>query len=107
MIVCSPMDIRSFAIDNFITGRKINIVHLMDNPSFTLIEANVIDDPIEFGSVDQIYHLASPASPVGYMNNPIATHLVNSVGTKRMLDLAREQGAQISLFIDQRDLRQP
>jgi UDP-glucuronate decarboxylase len=82
------------AIDNFITGRRINIAHLMDNPAFTLFEADVIDDPIEFGSVDQIYHLASPASPVGYMNNPIETHLVNSVGTKRMLDLAREQDAR-------------
>lgn len=82
------------AIDNFITGRPINIAHLIDNPAFTLVEADVISDPINFGDVDQIYHLASPASPIGYMNNPIDTHLVNSVGTKRMLDLAREQGAR-------------
>lgn len=83
------------AIDNFISGRPINIRHLADNPSFRLVEANVIDDPIEFGDVDQIYHLASPASPVGYMNNPIQTHLVNSIGTKRMLDLARDRGARL------------
>ncbi len=82
------------AIDNFITGRAINIAHLRDNPAFTLIEADIIDAPIDFGDVDQIYHLASPASPIGYMNNPIDTHLVNSVGTKRMLDLARERGAR-------------
>ncbi|CAN5643428.1 SDR family oxidoreductase [soil metagenome] len=82
-------------IDNFVSGRKINICHLLGNPSFELVEADVIDDPIEFGDVDQIYHLASPASPVGYMNNPIQTHLVNSIGTKRMLDLARERGARL------------
>ena len=83
------------AIDNFITGRLINIGHLDGDPAFTLIEANVIDDPLDVGEVDQIYHLASPASPIGYMNNPIDTHLVNSVGTKRMLDLARQQGARL------------
>ena len=84
------------AIDNFITGRRINIDHLSGNPSFRLIEADIIDGPIEIpGGIDQIYHLASPASPVGYMNNPIETHLVNSVGTKRMLDLAREHQARL------------
>ena len=85
-----------FAIDNFITGRRINIGHLSGNPSFRLIEADIIDDPIEIpGGIDQIYHLASPASPVGYMSNPIETHLVNSVGTKRMLDLACEHQARV------------
>ena len=83
------------AIDNFITGRRLNIAHLIDNPSFTLIEADVVGDPLDIGAVDQIYHLASPASPVGYMNNPIDTHLVNSVGTKRMLDLAIEHDARV------------
>ena len=82
------------AVDNFITGRRINIQHLQGHPAFTLVDADIVDDPIEFGAVDQIYHLASPASPIGYMNNPIATHLVNSVGTKRMLDLARAQAAR-------------
>lgn len=84
------------AIDNFITGRRINIDHLSGNPSFRLIEADIIDDPLEIPvGIDQIYHLASPASPIGYMNNPIETHLVNSVGTKRMLDLAREHQARL------------
>ena len=83
------------AVDNFITGRRLNIRHLIGNPSFRLIEANVVGDPLDIDVVDQIYHLASPASPVGYMNHPIDTHLVNSVGTKRMLDLAMEHGARI------------
>ncbi|MEZ4523992.1 MAG: UDP-glucuronic acid decarboxylase family protein [Thermomicrobiales bacterium] len=82
------------AIDNFITGRKINIRHLADNPAFKLIEADIVYGEFEVGDADQIYHLASPASPIGYMSNPIATHLVNSQGTKRMLDLARERGAR-------------
>ena len=82
------------AIDNFITGRRINIRHLEDHEQFRLIQANVTSDPFEIDTVDQIYHLASPASPVGYMSNPIETHLVNSVGTKRMLDLAREHNAR-------------
>ena len=83
------------AVDNFITGRRLNIAHLIENPSFRLIEGNVVGDPLDIDAVDLIYHLSSPASPVGYMNHPIETHLVNSVGTKRMLDLAMEHGARI------------
>jgi nucleoside-diphosphate-sugar epimerase len=83
------------AVDNFVTGRRKNIEHLSGNPAFRLVEADIVDGPIEFGDVEQIYHLASPASPVGYMSNPVATHLVNSMGTKRMLDLALEQGARV------------
>ncbi len=82
------------AVDNFITGRPKNIEHLLDHPAFRLVEADIVDDEIDFGPADRIYHLASPASPIGYMNNPIATHLVNSVGTKRMLDLALDRGAR-------------
>jgi dTDP-glucose 4,6-dehydratase/UDP-glucuronate decarboxylase len=83
------------AIDNFITGRPKNIEHLNGHPAFRLIEADVVAGEYECGAVDQIYHLASPASPIGYMSNPIETHLVNSVGTKRMLDLAREHAARL------------
>jgi nucleoside-diphosphate-sugar epimerase len=83
------------AVDNFVTGRRRNIEHLNDEGAFRLIEADVVDDPLDVGQLDQIYHLASPASPVGYMSNPIATHLVNSMGTMRMLDLAREHGARL------------
>lgn len=82
------------AVDNFITGRRRNIEHLCGHPSFRLLEVDVTDAEIDLPTLDQIYHLASPASPVGYMNNPIATHLVNSLGTMRMLDLARKHGAR-------------
>jgi UDP-glucuronate decarboxylase len=80
------------ALDNFITGRRHNIAHLADHPRFHLIEHDVID-PIDL-VVEQIYHLASPASPVGYMRHPIETHLTNSVGTLNMLRIAQEHQAR-------------
>lgn len=82
------------AVDNFITGRHVNIAHLIDHSAFTLIEHDVIQRLDVSGEIDQIFHLASPASPIGYMQNPIATHLVNSIGTMNMLDLARDRKAR-------------
>lgn len=82
-------------VDNFITGRHKNIDHLVSNPDFHLIEhdiVNALDDDIV---VDRVFHLASPASPVGYMRHPIETHLVNSVGTHNMLRLAQRCGATL------------
>ncbi|GLT79264.1 hypothetical protein SLA2020_507580 [Shorea laevis] len=58
-------------IDNFFTGRKENLVHLFGNPRFELIRHDVVD-PILL-EVDQIYHLACPASPVHYKYNPVKT----------------------------------
>lgn len=80
------------AVDNFITGREKNIASISNNPKFELIEADVVSS-IEIADIQQIYHLASPASPVGYLAHPIETHMVNSIGTKNMLDLARQQNA--------------
>ncbi len=81
------------ALDNFITGRRANIVHALDHPNFTLIEQDVLD-PIAVDNLDRIYHLASPASPNGYMRYPIETHLVNSMGTLRLLELAQQLNAR-------------
>ncbi|MDI3341060.1 MAG: SDR family oxidoreductase [Sphaerobacter sp.] len=81
------------AVDNFITGRRANIAHLLSHPHFQLIEHDVIE-PLDL-QADQIYHLASPASPDGYMRHPIETHLVNSVGTLNMLRLAQRYGARL------------
>lgn len=58
-------------IDNFFTGRKDNVVHLFGNPQFELIRHDVVE-PILL-EVDQIYHLACPASPVHYKYNPVKT----------------------------------
>jgi UDP-glucuronate decarboxylase len=80
------------AVDNFVTGRRVNIAHLDGHPQFSLIHHDVTL-PLEI-EVDQIYHLASPASPIGYMTHPIETHLVNSMGTLNLLRLAQANGAR-------------
>jgi UDP-glucuronate decarboxylase len=81
-------------IDNFITGRRVNIQHLSDHPRFTLVEHDITDIWKPDRRFDRIYHLASPASPVGYMRNSILTHLTNSVGTYNLLQLAEAMNAR-------------
>lgn len=78
------------AVDNFVTGRLSNIAHLADHPRFEMVHHDVVE-PLDI-EVDQICHLASPASPEGYMRYPIETHLVNSVGTLNLLRLAQRRG---------------
>ncbi|KAJ6406664.1 hypothetical protein OIU85_017263 [Salix viminalis] len=82
-------------IDNFFTGRKDNLAHLYGNPRFELIRHDVVD-PILL-EVDQIYHLACPASPVHYKYNPIKTIKTNVMGTLNMLGLAKRVGARFLL----------
>ncbi|EYU38483.1 hypothetical protein ABFS82_12G135600 [Erythranthe guttata] len=82
-------------IDNFFTGRKENVVHLFGNPRFELIRHDVVE-PILL-EVDQIYHLACPASPVHYKYNPVKTIKTNVMGTLNMLGLAKRIGARFLL----------
>ncbi|XP_008783601.2 UDP-glucuronic acid decarboxylase 1-like isoform X2 [Phoenix dactylifera] len=82
-------------IDNFFTGRKENVVHHFHNPRFELIRHDVVE-PILL-EVDQIYHLACPASPVHYKYNPIKTIKTNVMGTLNMLGLAKRIGARFLL----------
>jgi UDP-glucuronate decarboxylase len=77
---------RVFAMDNFFTGSKSNIEHWIGHPNFELIHHDVIN-PFDI-HVDEIYHLASPASPPHYMYDPLKTIKTNSIGTINMLDLA-------------------
>jgi UDP-glucuronate decarboxylase len=79
-------------IDNLITGRLTNIVHLLGRPDFRFLERNIIDDQPDVDG-DLYCHLASPASPVGYGRFPVETMLTNSLGTHRLLDLARRDRA--------------
>jgi UDP-glucuronate decarboxylase len=79
-------------VDNMITGRPRNIQHLDGHTGFTLMRHDIVE-PLTL-EVDQIYHLASPASPVGYMRYPIETHTTNSVGTHNLLRLAQATGAR-------------
>ncbi|XP_051127883.1 UDP-glucuronic acid decarboxylase 4-like [Andrographis paniculata] len=79
-------------VDNFFTGRKENVLHHSGNPRFELIRHDVVE-PILL-EVDQIYHLACPASPVHYKFNPVKTIKTNVMGTLNMLGLAKRIGAR-------------
>jgi len=78
-------------VDNLITGSTRNIDSLRNHPQFHYIEQDVTQ-PFSF-ETDAIFHMASPASPVGYMEHPLETILVNSQGTYQMLQAARKQHA--------------
>lgn len=82
-------------VDNFFTGRKENVMHHFGNPRFEMIRHDVVE-PILL-EVDQIYHLACPASPVHYKFNPVKTIKTNVVGTLNMLGLAKRVGARFLL----------
>jgi len=81
--------------DNFFSGSKNNIRHLLDHPYFELIRHDVIH-PL-FLEVEQIYHLACPASPIHYQQNAIKTVKTNVMGTINMLGLAKRTKARILL----------
>lgn len=80
-------------LDNFFTGRKANIAHLLDDRSFELVRHDVTE-PILL-EVDQIYNLACPASPIHYQYNPIKTVKTNVMGTINMLGMAKRVRARI------------
>ena len=80
-------------LDNFFTGDKSNIYHLLEEPNFELIRHDVTL-PI-YLEVDEIYNLACPASPIYYQKDPIQTTKVNVLGAINMLGLAKRVGAKI------------
>ncbi len=80
-------------LDNYFTGQKKNVVHLLDNPYFELIRHD-ITMPF-FIEVDEIYNLACPASPIHYQYNPIKTIKTSVVGATNMLGLAKRINAKI------------
>lgn len=80
-------------LDNYCSSTKNNILHLLDNKNFELIEQDVIEHlKID---VDEIYHLACPASPFQYKSNPINTIKTNVVGSMNMVELANKTNAKI------------
>ena len=79
-------------LDNYFTGSKANIHHLMDNHNFELVRHDVVE-PF-FAEVDEIYNLACPASPVHYQHNPIKTTKTSVLGAMNMLGLAKRVGAK-------------
>jgi len=80
-------------LDNFFTGNKDNIIHLVDNPHFELVRHDVTM-PF-FAEVDEIFNLACPASPIHYQYNPIKTIKTSVMGAINMLGLAKRVNAKI------------
>jgi UDP-glucuronate decarboxylase len=80
-------------LDSFFTGTRGNIQHLLGHPHFEVLRHDVQEQMTM--EVDQIYHLACPASPVHYQRNPVRTIRTAVEGTLNMLDVARECGARI------------
>ena len=88
---------RVIGIDNFVTGSVDNISHLAGNRSFRFIEQDVTEYLFLNGPVDYVWHFASPASPVDYLELPIQTLKVGSLGTHKALGLAKIKGARFLL----------
>ncbi|HEU5327249.1 MAG TPA: UDP-glucuronic acid decarboxylase family protein [Thermomicrobiales bacterium] len=90
-----------WAADNFATGRRANVAHLAAEPRFHLVETDITAPlPADIPPVERIYHLASPASPNvhsprSYMQLPLETAMANTLGTKQLLDRARQDGARL------------
>lgn len=84
-------------IDNLITGSADNIAHLFGNPNFHFIHHDVTNYIYVPGEVDYILHFASPASPIDYLQLPIQTLKVGSLGTHKALGLAKEKKARFLL----------
>lgn len=85
------------AIDNLVTGSTDNIAHLAGNDAFKFIQQDVTEFLFLEGAVDYVWHFASPASPIDYLELPIQTLKVGSLGTHKALGLARNKGARFLL----------
>jgi dTDP-glucose 4,6-dehydratase len=85
------------AMDNLITGTMDNIAHLMENGQFSFIKQDVSNYIYVAGSIDAVLHFASPASPNDYLEYPIPTLKVGSLGTHNTLGLAKAKGARYLL----------
>jgi dTDP-glucose 4,6-dehydratase len=88
---------RVIAIDNFITGSSDNVEHLAGDPNFRLMRRNVSEFIFVPGAVDFVFHFASPASPIDYLEHPIPTLKVGALGTHNSLGLAKDKGAKFLL----------
>ena len=90
-------DYEVVCLDNLLTGNTSNIAHLMGHSNFKFIKYNVIDYLFVEGPVDAVLHFASPASPIDYLEMPIQTLKVGSLGTHKALGLAKEKKARFLL----------
>jgi len=90
-------DYEVVCLDNLVTGNTRNIAHLMGHSRFRFIKYNVVDYLFVEGHVDAVLHFASPASPIDYLEMPIQTLKVGSLGTHKALGLAKEKKARFLL----------
>ena len=92
-------DNKVICVDNLITGSKDNIKHLLSDSNFEYIQMDIcskdIIDKFNKLKIDQIYNMASPASPIDYIEYPIETLMVGSIGAKNLLDMAMSHKARI------------
>ncbi|HWT46612.1 MAG TPA: GDP-mannose 4,6-dehydratase, partial [Vicinamibacterales bacterium] len=84
-------------LDNFLTGSPDNIAHLTGNAKFQFIRHNISDYTYVAGHLDGVLHFASPASPIDYLELPIQTLKVGSLGTINALGIAKSKGARFFL----------
>ncbi|MFH1257080.1 MAG: GDP-mannose 4,6-dehydratase [Candidatus Diapherotrites archaeon] len=85
--------INVICVDNFLTGSKENVAHLLSDKNFSLVSADISKEIPVKEKVDFVFNLASPASPIHYQEHPIETLLVGSLGTKNALELALKNNA--------------
>ena len=85
------------ALDNFLTGAPANLAHLAGHAGFRFVSQDITQPFTIEGAVDCVVNMASPASPKDYLEHPLETLDVGSLGTRRMLELAREKGARFLL----------
>lgn len=88
---------RVICMDNLLTGSMENVAHLMGNPQFHYVNYDVTDYIYISGQVDNVFHFASPASPMDYLRLPIHTLKVGSIGTHHALGVAKSKGARFLL----------
>lgn len=84
-------------LDNFVTGHPDNIAHLMGNERFSFVRHNISEYTYVAGPLDGVLHFASPASPIDYLELPIQTLKVGSLGTHNALGIAKAKGARFFL----------
>ena len=84
-------------VDNLITGNTDNISHLAGNENFSFVKHDITNYIFIPGRIDYVLHFASPASPIDYLNLPIQTLKVGSLGTHKVLGLAKEKKARVLL----------
>lgn len=98
--LCDRLLMEGFEVicmDNLLTGSRENIEHLLDNPAFQFLEHDVTNYISLDGPLDFIFHFASPASPADYLEMPIQTLKVGSLGTHKALGLAKKKKARFLL----------